>query len=196
VKKDKLPPWAAQLGKHPDYWFAVTYGVSAGFVCSLRLRLGIPGYRFGQADPWPKELLRLLGKVPDRHLAKRFRIDEKRVAAKRRQMGIAPLSKSVWTKKAIAQLGKVPDSEIAAALGLNIVSVAAKRRRLGIPALKTPRPRLTPKSYPAAMMSVLGKIPDYEVSSRFDIPVKELIMLRRRLGISGSRDGTKKRTRT
>jgi hypothetical protein len=93
ISKDKL------LGKVPDTderWPRLYRGVSASFVGSVRKGLGIPPAPYKKHKPkrHPSRpaiaVDELLGKVPDRALAKKHKCSRHLISDVRRELGIGP----------------------------------------------------------------------------------------------------------
>jgi len=80
---------------------------------------------------WPARLVRLLGQVTDREVARRGDIYLQTVRAERQRRGIPPLEprrpRTRWTKAMIGLLGTAIDKDVAAELGLPVMSVFMKR---------------------------------------------------------------------
>src|SRR5437667_1108766 len=89
---------------------------------------------------WNRGELKLLGKVPDSVLARRYRRTIKEVSAMRESRGIAlPTGPRRWTSPEILLLGTKTDRDVAQHLRRTRGAVAYRRRSLDIPAFK-PRP--------------------------------------------------------
>lgn len=138
---------------------------------------------------WTKELLALLGVLPDSAVAAKAGLTGQSVAAERRRRGIAPArprrAPIEWTQDMIALLGKVSDSDVAEVVGLCPSRVWHKRHILGIPAF---RPNPPPIQWTPAMIERLGKEPDSRVAEELGVSVSSVLAKRRALGIPATRE--------
>ena len=83
---------------------------------------------------WTEEMERLLGKIGDGELAKRFKISQSAVVFKREQKRIPPAEPYVvWTSEMDALLGTIPDKEVAKLVKIKKIKVTGRRLQLGIP---------------------------------------------------------------
>lgn len=75
---------AHRLGREPDSSLAAEVGCDPTLVRRMRVRLGIPRWDpLGAMRP-------LLGKLPDREVARRLGLSRETVSARRRKLGIGP----------------------------------------------------------------------------------------------------------
>ncbi|NJL29654.1 MAG: hypothetical protein HC897_18065 [Thermoanaerobaculia bacterium] len=143
--------------------------------------------RFPKYIEWPEHLARLLGKLPDKVVAKRAGVNPATVRNERRRRGIEtchPKPKvTEWTDEMIALLGTDTDVIIAELLGITAERVGYKRRNLGIPPYastpKPPNPFWTPKR-----IALLGTASDSQVARRLKITQKMVAYRRQLLGIA------------
>lgn len=108
-----------------------------------------PGrYRYGgkiRRHDWPR-ILPLLGKHPDRHLARLIGADEDTVAIERKILGIPRYR---WWRGFEHLFGKLPDPELARRAGVHPKTVQRVRAERGIPPL------------PRSQISAAHKLRDY-----------------------------------
>ena len=83
---------------------------------------------------WSKKELRLLGRLPDRELARRLGRTYRAVQARRKRMGIdaATHPERTWTasEDVLARADRLTLRQIAVQLGRTVDSVKCRRRRL------------------------------------------------------------------
>ena len=104
------------------------YGLNPSSAPKLRREYGVtpPGWR---PDPWTPEVLRQLGKEPDRVIGKRIGRSGQAVAARRKKLGIpARNPRHCWTAAEIALLGHRSDEEVGRQVG--VTTGAAEQKRL------------------------------------------------------------------
>src|SRR5205814_2233642 len=87
--------------------------------------------------PWTKQELRVLGTIPDREFARRFRRTLQAIATKRMLRGIPRFIGAgdfrLWTATEDSLLGTAPDRAIARLLGRSLFAVQNKRLKMRIP---------------------------------------------------------------
>lgn len=90
IRRSKIwtPERLALLGTMPDSDLAAQVGLSASRVAKLRRSYSIPAWM--PASDLPSELVSLLGKETDYHLAEAFAIPRRRVFDERKRRGIPP----------------------------------------------------------------------------------------------------------
>jgi hypothetical protein len=111
----------------------------------------------------------LLGKIPDKKLAKRFGRSRNAVQAHRISIGLRKyrLKFRPWTEKEESLLGTATDAQIGAIIGREAATIAAHRHLRGIPrAPYVPYNGWTPKED-----RFLGKLEDAEVARRLNRPL-------------------------
>lgn len=131
---------------------------------------------------WPEHLAELLGKIPDRQLARKAGISASSVGRERSQRGIPPWKEpspaADWTPERVALLGKDTDARVAAALGISKEVVGVKRRILGIPAYgRVAKVR----EWTDQELALLGTRPDREVAEAIDVNAETV--RQKRLGL-------------
>jgi hypothetical protein len=89
----------------------------------------IPGYH---GPRWTKRQLAMLGKMPDKEVARRTGRTVGAVRQMREELGIPNPAGNRWRPEDIALLGTMPDREAARRLGRSLQSVTQKRIKLGI----------------------------------------------------------------
>ena len=134
---------------------------------------------------WSKEEIALLGTDKDETVAKKVGISTSAVAAKRRELNVAPFrspgnpSQRKWTEEELALLGKESDSEIAHKLNISITSVGNKRRSLGIGRYTKPEREWTQEE-----LALLGTIPDKNIAKQLGLPNHVVYFKRKSLKIT------------
>lgn len=125
---------------------------------------------------WPKRLIRLLGKVPDRVLAERAGLHFGTVQHERRRRGIPPYRPQrpdiEWTDEMVALLGTDTDPNVAAELGIPKSSVRYKRTKLGIPPYTEPSSNRTSDAeafWTQRRRALLGTAHDGEIARRLGV---------------------------
>ena len=143
-----------------------------------RIKLQMPARR------WTANETRLLGRFPDRELARRFRRPKNQVWTERRRLGIAPFRPwkgRNWRHAEDKLLGTASDPEVARRLKRSLASVRARRRALRIAAL----PRYP--EWTAAQNKLLGTACDSEVALRVNRSGPAVRKQRLKLGIRAFR---------
>jgi len=146
AKRDPIrwtPEMIERLGTASDREVAEELKIPRSCVRRKRTLLGIPPFFPTQAHvrprtaKWTRKNLALLGKVIDKELARRMKVNYTTINRKRQQLGIPPCRPPAhrieWTEEMLALLGKVCDSTVAGRYGISSFSVFRKRRELGIP---------------------------------------------------------------
>lgn len=100
-------------------------------VVRFRKALKIPTF---VAKPWTPADLALLGKLPDKEVARRLQRDYKAVFAMRKKLGRPYQARQVhpWTPAEDRLLGTMPDRALARRLRRTPNAVALRRNRCGI----------------------------------------------------------------
>ena len=163
-EEDKLLG-TARLGRHPT------------LVKRRRNAMGIAPFR---RKLWTPVDEALLGKLPDRDVAKRTGHSLLAACSHRRLLGIAnsnPLRiLRPWSKEEMGLLGADTDKNVAKRLGRARDAVTAKRRSLGIPAMMPPA--WTPEEE-----ALLGTGPDKEIALKLAISAAAVAWRRHKFGI-------------
>lgn len=183
----------ATLGKIPDFECAKKFGYSNSSVARIRKKLGIrpckaprkprqprsieqkPRKPYKPRDPnkprkkkeYPEELVNMLGKVPDKEIAKKFGYSSAGIALIRKNMGIPSLCATRFPEEkreeAMLLFGKLTDREIAEKLEIPIVSVAHFRRKLKIdPATYSP----IKDADKNMILDLLGRVSDLKIAKK------------------------------
>lgn len=180
----------ALLGQFTDRSVAEELGLSESIVQRKRQLLGIaplqaPRSRRRWSHHWSALKIALLGKYPDKVVAKRLRISESCAARKRRLLEISPYREAVpafvWTKKSLALLGSRPDGEVAELLGISAGTVRSKRYDLKIDSVGGSRARWVVRK--PALRAIL-KLPVKEVCRRFGLSTKTVAKIRAEFGLT------------
>lgn len=137
---------------------------------------------------WPKEILALLGTVPDRVVAEGTGLHHRTVGEERRRRGIPPSigwrPKFEWTPEMIALLGTMTDAEVARGLGMSKTTVCTERRLRDIPPF-TPPAHDSFRRYPWSPedLALLGQVSDHEVARLLGLCATTVRLKRVKLGI-------------
>jgi DNA-binding CsgD family transcriptional regulator len=176
----------SRLGTDTDAAIAEELRLSASSVAYKRRRLGIRAYGPDSGGPrprvrWRRSMLALLGKAPDREVAKRLGLTREQVWWKRQQLGIrsfVPPPRPVeWPRWALRLLGW-RHTEIARRLGIQPKTVLAKRQQLGIPAFAEERPIVRTKA-----LKRLLALPNRVLVREHGLSVSMIGRLRREYGV-------------
>lgn len=176
------------LGTDTDAGIARMLDLPVHAVSYKRLMLGIEPYTARasrtQGRRWRAWELKLLGKKPDTHVARRVRLSVAVVAYKRRGLGIPSSGnwgrRIEWTPELMAALGRISDAEIARRFRISKPSVQAKRQELGIEPFQEEsrivrRPRL----------ASVARMPAAEASRQFSVSESFVRRLRAEYGVKG-----------
>jgi hypothetical protein len=131
-----------------------------------------------QALEWTPEVLRLLGKVPDRELSQRFGITRAALAKKRQRLGIRAGERTVPRTRRVIKLLGLPTSEAARRLGLPPAQIARLRKKWGLPPPSRTEWRWSPK-----ILARLGKEADTRIARDTGIGFRTVRAKRQTLGI-------------
>lgn len=126
---------------------------------------------------WTKEILDLLGKVPDREISERYGIDISTLCKRRKRYGIPRYQRIRRTARVIKILA-LPTREAARRLGLSISATADLRKRWQLPGPSRTEWRWTPK-----LLARLGKEPDTWIAWRTGMGFRTVRAKREALGI-------------
>ena len=191
----------ATLGKIPDFECAKRFGYSNSSVARIRKKHGIAPYKnplklhkpYKPRDPnkprkkkeYPEELINMLGKFPDREIAKKFGYSGAGIALIRKNKGIPSFSDTKFPEEKreemLSMLGKFPDREIAKKFGYSTTGIAFIRKNKGIPSFSYTK---FPEEKREEMRSMLGKFPDREIAERLGISLNVVEWNRRKLKIA------------
>lgn len=165
------------LGKALDKDLAARFHLSEGQVARARKKLGIPSSR-GNCILRPEQI-KLLGTKSDMQLATDFGVPISAITKARQRLGIPGIRQHApIPKEAIELLGKVTDVELAKRFGGHPIRFLLRRSRDGIPCATRPKRRM-----PKGFYSKLGIVPDADIAQKFDVPVKQVRLIRYELGI-------------
>lgn len=179
------------LGKVSDHEINRRLGIPRRTVSQARRKLGIaPAPRIGRAPRIDTVFLAratpLFGRVSDNEIARRLKVDVRRVAAARRDAGFEPFGKHPTVTIAnarpltVAMLRSQRSApEIARLTGINAQTIRGRRAALRIPTPKRPTP-----AWVAMAKPMLGKLADPEVARRVRASSASVWAVRRRLGIA------------
>lgn len=139
---------------------------------------------------WSDDDLRLLGRLPDREVARRLGLSLHHVTVERHRQGIRasrPAEPVTWTAELLAALGTVSDARLAAASGISVGSIAMKRQELGrAPAHGRSGQRAC--VWTDAMVADLGRLSLRKFAQRHGVSPNQVLVERRRRGIAGPFD--------
>lgn len=183
----------ATLGKIPDFECAKKFGYSNSSVARIRKKLGIspckaprkprqprsieqkPRKPYKPRDPnkprkkkeYPEELINMIGKVPDKEIAKKFGYSKAGIALIRKNMGIPSLRATRFPEEkreeAILLFGKLTDREIAEKLEIPILSVAYFRKKLKIDPVAYSSIKDADKNM---ILGLLGRVSDLKIAKK------------------------------
>lgn len=119
------------LGRHTLREVAEAWGVSIPHVVKWKRAAGKSKAR---GVVMTEDVVKRLGTMPDRDIAKAAGVNEYVIFLERTRRGIAAFDepRKAWTEEEIATLGTATDAEIAAKLKRSVASVRYKRYSLGI----------------------------------------------------------------
>jgi hypothetical protein len=89
----------------------------------------IPGYH---GPLWTAQDIALLGRMPDKVVARRTRRTVGAVRQKRLELGLSNPASNRWREAEVALLGALPDRDVARRLGRSLEAVTQKRIKLGL----------------------------------------------------------------
>ena len=149
--------------------------------------------RTHQSIRWSDADLRLLGRIPDKEVARRLGLSLHHVVVERRRQGLRssqPADPVLWTEERLAALGTVPDARLAKEWGISGGSVALKRQELGRAPAHGRSWRRT-YVWTDAMVADLGALSTRSFAKRHGISPNQVLVERRRRGIAGPYDKPK-----
>ncbi|MFJ3110254.1 hypothetical protein [Pseudomonas putida] len=165
------------LGKVSDRELAKRTGLSPYYIKQARLSQGIEAY--SHAHDLSEEVISLLGQVPDKQIKERFGVSHTALCRIRQARSIPRASKRFLSTDTMALLGQISDHSLAKKAGTTLYSIQQARRAAGIEAARYKRTgAMTPKigssadlpgrlsAWTEELLSLLGKIPDRELSER------------------------------
>lgn len=129
---------------------------------------------------WSKEILDLLGKVPDRVISERYGIDISTLCKKRKRNGIPTYQKVRRTARTIKTLA-LPTKEAARRLGISEDQVSNLRKKWGLPP-----PSRTEWRWNRRTLARLGKEPDTWIAWTTGMGFRTVRAKRESLGIPPS----------
>lgn len=183
----------ALLGTMSDGAVARKIGIPAVQVCHHRRKLGIAPFDRKGKVRWTQERISELGKNPDHDLARRWKIQQRDVTAKRESLNIAACVRKTrhWPKSELKILGTMPDTVIAKQLGVSEGQVAGKRAEHNIPPFKSS----APYEWSSESLEQLGKLPDEELALDLGLSYQFIAQKRLELGRPVMRRSSLKWTR-
>lgn len=129
--REKLQDFAGS-----DAALAREYGLSRQRIHQLRNSLNLQRTKPPVKPPMPEEAIALLGRIPDKHLAKQFGLSRSTVKSMRRRRGIPTCPPSWRWDVLLAEhrdwIGELSDREIGRRLGISHHAVFHYRKRHGI----------------------------------------------------------------
>ena len=170
----------------PPREFAKKYGVSIGVVHTKRRLLDLPLMRrTGRkpAVPITDGLRSLLGKLPDKVLARQYHVPKSTIQVVRARLGIPACpnpQRHAWTEEETRLVGAMSDHALARRLGVSVNTVRKKRVAMRIePHGAVPvHVRWTKKS-----MALLGTVPDATLARKLGIEYDSVRYMREKLGL-------------
>ena len=175
-----------QLGRVRDTELSRRFAIPRKQLTGYRKTHSIPSFRDQSWHlGWTAKRLKLLGKVSDIVLAKRWKISEGYLRAERRRRGIPPSKAPAhWTAAMRARLGKEPDTKVAERFGLTLHQVVGERHRLGIRGKQTPKPAFC---WLPQHDWLLGTAVDVKIAKQLGISKTQVASRRWRLGVTAWR---------
>jgi hypothetical protein len=154
-----------------------------------RRQLSLPAFQPTGRRPWTRAEEELLGTLPDKQLARRFKRTLESVRTRRASKGIPVCDpkKHRWTADDDKLLGLRPDAQVA--LLLRITKEAVKHRRHQLRISLPGQERIIPASKPWLPEddALLGTISDQEVARRLGRSATSVKARRARQGIASCR---------
>jgi hypothetical protein len=182
------PARIASLGKSSDSFLASRWGVTGSTVTHARQRLGIPPFIANQEIEWTKNMLDLLGEVPDGRIAREYEVSPVSVKIKRIELKILPFGKTEMDaepelpKEMIPLIGSVPDKQLSDRFKIPRIQIRLYRAFRGIPLADYNPP--TRHTWTEKELVLLGTMSDGAVARKLNIPVKQVTHHRRKLDIA------------
>ena len=184
-----MPEVVEQLGKKTDRALALAYGVSSTTIFNARQALGVP--RFGTqslVSTLPDEAIPFLGTQPDRDIASKFNVSGSVVFRARKVRGISRyIVLHDFPPEAIPLLGTAADAVLARQFGLPPHAIKRVREQRGIKPSGAASGRMAPgrvSSLPKEAVPHLGKQPDLEIASMFQVTSNVVMRARKVRGIA------------
>jgi hypothetical protein len=190
----KETEWTIQmldlLGEVPDSVIAREYEISNASVRIKRIEMGILPFGKQTMDPepdLPKEVIRQIGKVPDKQLSDRYGVQRRHIRVYRALHQIptadyTPPTFHDWSAKDEEILGAMSDGDAARKLQVPRTQVAHRRKQLGI----SPFDRKKPVRWTKAKLELLGKEPDQLLARQWGYSSQVVALKRESLGIPHS----------
>ena len=178
----------ASLGKSSDVFLAKRWGVDPTRLTVLRNKLGIAPFQNCDAVDWTKQMLNMLGEVPDGRLAREYGISHNVVKLKRIEQGIFPFGKTEmdpvpeFPDEVIELIGKVPDKRIADQYSVSRNAIRLYRTIHKIELAEYIQP--TEHEWTESQLALLGTMSDGNVARKIGIPREQVHHKRRTLGIA------------
>jgi hypothetical protein len=159
--------------------FCRRFGVDYQVYRNYRIRHGLPQFRAWIPTAEQQELI---GKVPDKTLARKWQICHSSVRRVRDDLGLPPVyrNKFDWTPDKDHLLGKHTDEHLAEMWGIADRTVGVRRRRLGIPSCNEASTNL---HWDERMIAQLGTGSDRAIGKKLGLSTQLVWLKRHELGI-------------
>lgn len=175
------------LGEVPDGTVARDYDISPTSVKIKRVEMKIRPFGKTEMDAepeLPEELIKLIGKVPDKQLSDQFRVKRVDIRLYRAFHNIPladykPQPRHIWKANELELLGTLSDGAVARMTNIPRTQVTHHRRKLGI----APYNRKGVVRWTKDRLEQLGKKSDQELARTWEIPQREVTKKRTSLGI-------------
>jgi hypothetical protein len=128
---------------------------------------------------WTKEILDLLGKVPDREISERYGIAVSTLNKKRKRNGIPTFKRNIRRTAKVVKILGFPTKEAARQLGLSRNAVETLRKKWGLPA-----PSRTEWRWDRKTLARLGREPDTRIAWDTGMGFRTVRAKRQALGIA------------
>lgn len=188
-----------RLGKESDAKISDDYDCCAGTVYKIRRSLDIPSFRStGEHIPYnkidiPEELIRLLGRMNDAEIARKFDIHKSSIYRWRSERGIPPYDGDGLINEIEPYLGKHTDSYIADKFDMTPSGVAYWRKKLNIPSCRD-QGNTTKTVYDKTVYTLVNKHTGEEIegnrlelSDQLDVDIKNIATV-----VTGTRQSIKR----
>ena len=170
-----------ELGKASDVEIARKHGINSATISKRRKSLGIPQYVKPDANfDWSRVDWSMSNKAIARLFKGKGMGDNRRIASKRKELGIPPHPKttSVMTSSIFEELGTIPDELLAKRHSVGSATIGRWRNALGIP-----RSAELVRHDWSMFDQYWGKASDMEISRITGIPRATIATHRARKGI-------------
>lgn len=138
-------------------------------------------YEMRTRNGWepPKEVVELMGKIPDWKVGKKFDLTESLIFKYRKRLGISCCSSKIkLPDECINQLGQKPDRELGEEYNVSAATIFGRRKERGISSYTEQKNNLPNECY-----EKMGQVSDRELSRNYDVSRKTISRRRSEAGI-------------